>query len=1020
MCADLPPPFRLVVTGEDGRESQGTAWFVTRSKVITAWHVIDVPPGATFELEIGGKPIYLEYVPGSEDKKTDVAVLHVRKEDRPRIKDTMVLTLAHREPEINDAWYARGFPSRAEGMDRTVCGKVTNPSTGNQRLELLLEQGTFATWKGISGAALMIQNGVAGIVTGESQNDNTAFASPCSAVEKILPELRGSAHRLRYGDWFRNEFRPPEWCGVYTPKVTVNGPPLDSVDQLADQMIARRDDGRVWLIVGEEAEGREALLRRVADAFVRNGSIENEDCCDLPVWCTSPPYPNESADPLHLTQEKLKEDDRGISASDMKPMIAELRNVIKSGRALFLVDGADASGIRSLQRNIIGKCLLLAGVSEGVAKKVPDAQSCRIVALSDADRRSLAAHWLTDGQLRQWVNPKRQFLPLASSPLDVSIWCRAEVIFEHLMKGNAGKPEEQTKGNVDLLEELVDGLLRGTHRDDHPCCGGMQSEKKEAELRDVLAALAYLTLIDGVEEIEPTYIADKTCHNSLNLPSQATVRRYFDQASEQCGLLRKVKGNAYRFVHAALQEYMAASAMYGSKLDLNLQRMAEDAKRIHKNKGRITRWSRALALRLDRQANKDDAKEILGVLLNFGLLEGYGTQLRNKSGPLKQGVLQAVLRTDKLAGKELREALGWIESPNDWTGYRPDEWRTIEELLRYLDGLASRISNEESLALLLERMLRRAKVIDIALIRYSLAKVIKKRRESKRRTKKLEELYERERFFDIAGHSIRDCAKTNIENNLRVVPEGWFLMGAPESEERSWPNERRRHRVLLDTYRMARTEVTNEQYEVFDPTHKDFPCSALPPQQHGENLKTRAQHPVVRVSWYEAWCFAEWMGLKLPTEAQWEKAARGVTWERRPGKIPQDPMPYWFSKEKADLMSMAWFKENSHGSGTKEVDKLKSNCTELNHRFELGGLCGNVWEWCMDEQGWQYTTKDRKYPKAFEKNPRGNVITNRVIRGGSYDSPAWNCRHAVRHYAFPTVRADTIGFRLCTDSLEGA
>ena len=49
------------------------------------------------------------------------------------------------------------------------------------------------------------------------------------------------------------------------------------------------------------------------------------------------------------------------------------------------------------------------------------------------------------------------------------------------------------------------------------------------------------------------------------------------------------------------------------------------------------------------------------------------------------------------------------------------------------------------------------------------------------------------------------------------------------------------------------------------------------------------------------------------------------------------------------------------------------------------------------------------------KDLKQNVITNRVIRGGSYDSPAWNCRHAVRQYAFPTVRANTIGFRLCRD-----
>jgi len=69
----------------------------------------------------------------------------------------------------------------------------------------------------------------------------------------------------------------------------------------------------------------------------------------------------------------------------------------------------------------------------------------------------------------------------------------------------------------------------------------------------------------------------------------------------------------------------------------------------------------------------------------------------------------------------------------------------------------------------------------------------------------------------------------------------------------------------------------------------------------------------------------------------------------------------------------------------------------------------------MDAAGFQYTEDDREDSDPEKGKPEKDVITNRIIRGGSYDSPAWNCRHAVRHHTFPTVRADTIGFRLCTD-----
>jgi hypothetical protein len=99
--------------------------------------------------------------------------------------------------------------------------------------------------------------------------------------------------------------------------------------------------------------------------------------------------------------------------------------------------------------------------------------------------------------------------------------------------------------------------------------------------------------------------------------------------------------------------------MLGKHCDLPLEAIARDAGGIL-SEARITRWSRALALRLDRRP--DDARDVLGVLLNHGLPEGYGMQLRNKSGPLGDCVCRAVLHTEKLVGKVPREALGWLSA----------------------------------------------------------------------------------------------------------------------------------------------------------------------------------------------------------------------------------------------------------------------------------------------------------------------------------------------------------------------
>lgn len=1010
MDAELTQPFRLVATCTGAKPSLGTAWFVTRSKVITAWHVIEgMPPETSYRLEIGGEPIRLAYVPGTESRTADLAVLHVRDEDRARITPSMVLPLAERRPGLDEPWSAKGFPERREGDKQSVTGDVTDPGDGHQRIQLFLKQGTEEAWDGMSGSAVIVDHRVAGILTSQSgYRDKTAYAAFAGEVESVVPELHGRVHRLAYRAWLQSEFRTPGWCRSYAVKLTMNGRELD-VDQLA-QMIARGGPPRVWLVIGDDAEGREAVLRSVADRFADNDAAQNEDSFDLPIWCAPSAHGDGAVAALDLARMKQRLSERDPSGNARQPdtsspadlIVENVAAAVERGRALFVIDGAEPADIERLRTTGAGHCSILAGVHAGAATGVGDAQRCRIVALSGSDRTSLAHHWLgaAPGSEQATIGPAMPHT--GSRPLDVLIWCRAEWISARLEQLKAGRSDPEAATCATQLGDLVERVLGGASVADQLHSAGMGRADEIERAREFLAELAYWTLIEGVEDITPDYVARKKKDGSVIVPARVAVQDWLAQIAEQCGLLQRTAAGTYRHAHTALHEYLASLAMRGATLRLN--QMADHAAAILKDAPRVARWARALALRLDVQI--DDAKQVLATLLNHGLPRGYGTLLRNRSGELRDIVCQAILHTERLSGSKLREALGWVELPSDWTGYCPDEWRTIEEILRYLDGLAQRLEDDRSLALLLSRMVQDASVINIALFRYSLAKELKRRAKAGLPSPKLAELYERERFFTIAGHPIEKCAEVKL--GMRAVPHGWFLMGAPKGEERSWPNEWPRHRVLLHRYMMASTEVTNAQYEIFDPDHRSFRCSRVP-REGGKDPDRRDHHPVVRVSWYEAWCFAEWMGMKLPTEAQWEKAARGFNDPSRPETVSQEPMPYWFSQHGGELSTMVCFKDNARD--TREVGHSES----AEFPFEIEGLSGNVWEWCMDQQGHRYSAEDEVYPPPFEVESEEDVITNRAIRGGSYDSPAWNCRHAVRHFTFPTVRADTIGFRLCAD-----
>ena len=222
-----------------------------------------------------------------------------------------------------------------------------------------------------------------------------------------------------------------------------------------------------------------------------------------------------------------------------------------------------------------------------------------------------------------------------------------------------------------------------------------------------------------------------------------------------------------------------------------------------------------------------------------------------------------------------------------------------------------------------------------------------------------------------------------VELEMILIETGSFEMSAKDGEN---DNDEVPHRVTLTKeFYIGRTEVTQAQWKAVMRTNPSF--------FKGDDL------PVEQVSWNNAMAFCEKLNsmgkaprgwkFSLPTETQWEYAARG-------GKKSKE---YKYSGSN-DVGEMAWYDDNSR-SKTHPVGRKKAN--------ELGlyDMSGNVWEWCLDD--WNADSSQQRAEFTRDNNQRGS---GRAIRGGSWGSNAWLCRSAGRNGSDPGYRKGDLGFRV--------
>lgn len=207
------------------------------------------------------------------------------------------------------------------------------------------------------------------------------------------------------------------------------------------------------------------------------------------------------------------------------------------------------------------------------------------------------------------------------------------------------------------------------------------------------------------------------------------------------------------------------------------------------------------------------------------------------------------------------------------------------------------------------------------------------------------------------------------------IPSGTFAMGSPADETERKPNEVQ-HQVTLSSFKMSKYEVTFAQYDAF--------CEAIGRTKPNDEGWGRGNRPVINVNWEDANAFAQWMGCRLPTEAEWEYACRAGTTST------------FYS---GDSLTNANF--NNINNKTMPVGSYPANA------WGLHDMHGNVWEWCSDWYNKSY------YNISPSMNPQGPASGfYRVFRGGSWLNDADFCRSAYRNDCGPGNLNNRIGFRL--------
>ncbi|MEX0830397.1 MAG: formylglycine-generating enzyme family protein [Nitrospirales bacterium] len=227
-----------------------------------------------------------------------------------------------------------------------------------------------------------------------------------------------------------------------------------------------------------------------------------------------------------------------------------------------------------------------------------------------------------------------------------------------------------------------------------------------------------------------------------------------------------------------------------------------------------------------------------------------------------------------------------------------------------------------------------------------------------------------------------------------LVPAGSFLMGSPEGTGE--PDERPQHRVYLNDFYIDQYEVTVERYHQFLQDNN----RGAPKYWDRVEISRDGQKPVVRITWYDAQAYCQWAGKRLPTEAEWEKAARGP-----------DNRTYPWGETTPNFTTANLGKAYEPGKAYAEKLQPVGSFERGKSLYGAYDMAGNVWEWVADWFDQDY------YLISPKKNPQGPSSGNfKVRRGGSWGNDPTALRSGLRGRLLPLRRSAAVGFRCAQDA----